>query len=247
MNSLGGTTRTIANRTFTVVGLLATVVTIAQAFRSIRRVTADVADYLWPDWIVAILALAVLGLLALLRNRERRLHNREIELRGVVMARDDSAAKVQALEDALAPDRREHDRRIIKELINVMSRQAVRFVDEHDFGALWNQKDVLPVYRVANDLDDVEHRFLDPELESLRRAFIDAIQAFSTILGNHSSPHERLADFMTPIPPLEGDMAPSGEAGDRWRQSQKLLNEGSTRVAETYDQLVGKANERLLL
>jgi hypothetical protein len=247
MNGLGKTARTIAKGAVALLSLLAAIVALVPAFKSIRRDTSDLVGYLWPDWIVAVLVLAVLGLLALLRNRERRLHVREIELRDVVTERDDAAAKVQAFEDALAPERREHDRRIIKQLIDVMPRQAIRFVAEHDFGGLWKLEEVLPVYRVANDLDDVEHRFLDPELESFRRAFIVAVQSFSTVLGNHSGPHERLADFMTPIPPLEGDMAPSGEAGDRWRQSKKLLNEGSTRVAETYDQLVGKANERLLL
>jgi hypothetical protein len=43
------------------------------------------------------------------------------------------------------------------------------------------------------------------------------------------------------------DMPPEGEAGDRWRRTQALLNDLSTRVANAYDRLLVAANEGLYL
>jgi hypothetical protein len=237
----------VIERTGVVLGIVAAVVAIAQAFKPLRHVTADVIDYLWPGWIVSILVVAGLLLFALFLDRERQLQAQRTELARVKAERDRSIANARSLSEKSDPERRDHDQRIIRQILEVMPRGSARFLTQHDFGGSWSWDDVRPVHTLAENFDEVEHRLLDPELELARRELIDAARELSRALGQHSARLHGATNQFAPIPPLEMDMPPEGEAGGRWRRAQALLNELSTRVAEAYDRLVAAANERLYL
>jgi hypothetical protein len=47
---------------------------------------------------------------------------------------------------------------------------------------------------------------------------------------------------MAPIPSVDMDLPAPGEAGERWRRAKTLLNDGSLRVTQTYDELIAGAD-----
>jgi hypothetical protein len=95
-------------------------------------------------------------------HKERALEVALQEQRGESLVKE--RALEESLEEARAPDRREHDRRILRQIIEQMPRQLVRSLTEHDFGGSWGRELVMPVHRIVDELDDVEHRFLDSAL-----------------------------------------------------------------------------------
>jgi hypothetical protein len=238
---------TIVERIGAVLSIILALIALAQFFDPIHDTTAEVLDALWPAWIVGVLLASVLGLIALNGNRERRLRTQKHELARVGEERDQSVEHAQVLTERDAPARHEHDERIVQQILTVMPRGSARFLAEHDFGASWDREEVMPVHALAEDLDEVEHRFLDPQLEAARRELIEDAQALARELGQHSARLRGPGNRFAPIPPLEMDMPPEGEAGERWQRAQALLNDRSTRVAEAYDRLLAAANEGLYL
>lgn len=238
---------TIVEHIGVVLGIFTAIVAVAQAIKPIRAATADVAAFLWPGVVAGILGVVTLGLLARLARRERQLRAIKSELRDAHAERDQANSQAQDLGAAAAPGRRDHDARIIEHLVEIMPRSSARFLAEHDFGASWERVHVLPVHIVADEFDDPEHRLLDAKLEALRQTLIQATREFSDTLGQESAPKRGAGELSEPISPLEMDLPPDGEAGERWRTAQARLNEASTRVAEAYDQLLGAAHQRLHL
>lgn len=248
MNQPRGRGWGILERAGLLLGIFTAIVAIAQAIKPIRRATSEIAAFIWPGGVVGVLSVAAVVLLIAHVRRRRQLDAIEARFRQVVAERDDSVARARDLEESAAPARRDHDRRIIEHLVEVMPRQAVRFLAEQDFGASWRRSHVLPVHVVANEFNDPEHRLLDAELEALRCALVAAAQEFSVALGQDSAPMDGAAfELSEPIPSLDMDLPPPGAAGDRWRATQKRLNDASAQVAGAYDRLLGAAHERLQL
>jgi hypothetical protein len=144
-------------------------ITVAQVFEDGRRLTWTVVVYLYPiGWLV----LAVAGLLgtafALLRQG-RRAGTAERELQAArkgqddaLRERDEALSEKEALDRLLDPDRRRHDTKLLDDIREIIGRQQIRQLDQHDFGNAWRQQLIEPFNEfVDTRWGEPEYRFLD--------------------------------------------------------------------------------------
>lgn len=123
----------------------------------------------------------------------------------------------------------------------------IDFFREHDMGGAWHRSNTRPLVNYVTTLKDIEHQFLDPELESRRMDLFRCATEMTRLLGQHSFPVRGDPEWSDLGVELDMDIVPDGPRGELWTRRCDLLNAGGTRVADAYDALIAAAARKLAL
>jgi hypothetical protein len=172
---------------------------------------------LYPVGVIVLLCAAVVGLGAVAFQRRQ--------------APDDPAA-------------REHDRWVVREVRQLVTRENVQVLTEWDFGGSWRQSYIDPFMHLAR-IDDVEHRSRDEALGNAFRMLMEATHAFLNFYALNTW-HERGA-----LPRAEdwrnvgwsGGEAEvlQGEARAKWNERARQLEALADDIGAAYDDFIDRA------
>jgi hypothetical protein len=180
-----------------------------------RRWLAHAGEAIYPNGVIALLLLMVLGLVVRLVVVERR-----------------SAPGQQ----------QERDRDLITDLMEVVGREAVVWMKQHDFGGPWNDEKLRPFFQLVFDWDEVEHRFHDRTLEERRQKLLAAIRVLYRESGQRAGIDGRGRTSISAWDDSPSRMT-SEEREARKYESGRILNEAADEVVVAYDALVGRARD----
>jgi hypothetical protein len=152
---------TRVNRVAAIAGILGLVIAIGQIWDPVRRATVDVACWLYPDYLIALLSLLLVGAIGLFLRADRRGRAAAEALGRTEEQRAAAVADAERARAAADPDRVRHDRAALKRLRDVVDRPTITWLRQHHFGEMWRREQVLPLHVLANEHDEVEDRFLD--------------------------------------------------------------------------------------
>lgn len=137
------------------------------------------------------------------------------------------------------------DKATYEDLVKLVPRHAVTFLEEHDFGASWFETQVSPFYEYRHTRIAVEHHFHNEALEEHRSALYAAIEKFTAQLSQHSSPSDHGSHFEL----NEKQWTRSHPSGDdtyqRYEANRRALSKLAGDVVDAYDALVQEARRRV--
>ena len=139
------------------------------------------------------------------------------------------------------PERVKQDLRRWEEIERVLPRQAITWVREHDFPAGFRMEETDPFYDFRA-YDEVEHRFMDPDLETRRKALHAAVVEFTNAVNLHTSPAGGSSDFQTVKPQYW--IADDDEYRSLMRERSTALNDAADKIVKWYDELYKLAREK---
>lgn len=131
----------------------------------------------------------------------------------------------------------EDDRRTFDALTTSVPADTVEFVRHWDFGASFRLVDVSPVLTYCEVWRRPENEFLDPELESLRVRFGEAVEEFDHAVHQFMW-SERPDRLSIPVEWKHSQL-------DRWLEAQETVNRSGEAVGATYEALIRTARRRL--
>ena len=202
---------------------------------SVRNAVEDAACWLYPDWLIVLLGLAVLGMLAAYARHRRAGGQRFLVRIGPAPP-----------EPPPDPIQQERDRRLVRDLIDTVPRRVITFLRNHDFGSPWRDDSLEPLIRYMHERDEVEWQFGDPEVEALRAKLMASARQF---LGESAMRAGVDSRGQNSLKAWDETHRPGswGEHEQRYRESRQVLNDGADAVADAYDELLVKAREKGLL
>jgi hypothetical protein len=136
------------------------------------------------------------------------------------------------------------DMAVLRAIRETLPRDHVtRFLREHDFGAAWPARWMNPVGELVRQ-NDVEDRFLDPELEQRRVALHEAVLTLNRLFNTDTwrVQHDLTWQDLGVVPRGPGDPDTV-----RWERRQRELNDAATQAADAYDALLEAARQRGVL
>jgi hypothetical protein len=214
----------------TVLGLLASIGPGLQA-------VADAATWLWEEPVVlALIALAGLSAFGL-TLRARQPAAPEATATGEV---------VPNLGFELSPGHRAADKKNFEELVELLPRERIRYLEEHDFGNSWDRDVAMSFLEYVDTRNNVEHQFLDPVLEAKRKELYRATGNLTAKWVRFGVPMGANLDFYE----LAGSdrrrkEPPRGEHYERYVDRQQQINAAADEVVKAYDGLVREARIRV--
>ena len=156
---------------------------------------------------------------------------------GVSYESNDEASRAKA--------QRLADKQTYKELVELVTRDEVRFLEEHDFGAVWDGRSVEPLYQYAHTRNAVEHEFHDPALEELRKRFHGLVDDFAyDLAGNSVSTGKGRGSFELIGKDRRRFEPPKGAHYEAFEERRKRLNASADLVVQAYNDLVREARKR---
>lgn len=220
---LAGLSVCIVVKTFAAVaaGLLA-------AVASVLGVTQAYGFY--PLGLIVLLGVAAAASLATAAEAVRRLR------------------RANANPPTIDPAQRRHDAGIVARVRAQVTRDDIEWLKGWDFGGSWRREDTEPAHRLT-ELDDVEHRPIDTELDEALRRLLDANREFLKSLGLCSFSERTVADERWQnIGWTSGEAEALGSKERRiWESRRDQLNADADAVAEAYDAFIDVARRKLLL
>jgi hypothetical protein len=203
---------------------------------------ARVARALYPGWLLVIAAVALVGLFVWILFLRQNLAAERAHSASVRRERDEALRERVGADPRDEERRREHDKRILGEIREALPRTLVQdFLRDHDFGSGW-PKEWMRRVTAFSHRNDVEDRFLDEELEGLRRDLHQAVGELRRLFGVETFPEN--AEWqnvgVSPRSPDHPDTA-------LWERRRAALNDAATDAADSYDALIDKAREKALL
>jgi hypothetical protein len=214
----------------TALGLLASIGPGLQA-------VVDAATWLWRDPVVlALIVLAGLSGLAL-----------------TLRARQPAVAEANATGDVvpepgfeLSPEHRAADKKNFEELVELLPREKIRYLDEHDFGNSWSRDVTMSFLEYVDTRNDVEHQFLDPVLEDKRQElYRTARDLTSKWIRFGVASRSNLGFYELAGSDRRRDEPPHGEHYERYVDRQRQINAAADEVVKAYDALVREARFRV--
>lgn len=138
------------------------------------------------------------------------------------------------------PRQDKHDCGVMKDLMTIVSRENVRWLRQNDFGGPWEDDQLVPMTRLINDRNEVEHQFYDAELEERRQALHSAIKALLSESGQRAGidGHGRVS--ISAWDDLSSHRSPEERAARKY-ESRELINKAADEVVVAYDALVSRA------
>lgn len=182
-----------------------------------RRWLEDASGALYPMGVIGLLSLLVTA----------------IAIRLVVVERRGRLAEV-------TPRRDEHDCDVMRDVMAIVSREDVRWLRQNDFGGPWEDDKLVPMARLVNDRNEVEHQFYDAELEERRQGLHAAIKVLLSESGQRAgiNGHGRMS--ISAWDDLPSHRSPE-ERGARKCESREVINKAADEVVLAYDALVSRA------
>lgn len=145
----------------------------------------------------------------------------------------------------LTAGHRDADRETYADLVELVPRNVISFLEEHDFGNAWSGNVTRPIYELVETRNAVEHQFHERSLEKKRKQFLATSKAFADALAGYSSPG-RHGDFFELN---EKDWVRSHPSGDetylRFESHRRELNTLADSLVAAYNALVATARRRL--
>ena len=241
-------------RLATLLTIVAALIAIGQVFAPVRNWTGKHASELYPvGWLViegvVIIVLLAMALMSARRASalRRALAGAEHAAAAVERDRDEARAELASLRRDLDRDRQAHDRRILGEIQTALPRNVIRFFAEHDMGNAWRRDYTYSLINYSDNMNQVEHRFLDPELEQLRSELFHRAKTLTQLMVLHSAPSMGNPEWADIGP--DPDLARNAEDEERFRElfeeRRGLLNDAGDEFVAAYDALIVRATEKL--
>jgi hypothetical protein len=137
------------------------------------------------------------------------------------------------------------DKETFEDLVAMVPRHIITFLEEHDFGASWFDDQTLPLYEYRQTRNAVEHRFHDEVLEERRRALYAAVEELTRQLAQYSGPSEHGRHYELSEKQWTRSHPPGDKTYDRYEAHRNELNKLADRVVAAYNGLVEKARRRV--
>lgn len=222
------------------VGVIATVFGLLASIGPGLEVIVNTATWIWANPVaLVLLLLAVLSALAL--SLRLRLTQDSSGNAGEEEPAEDSSEEIE-----LGPEHYAADKKTYEELIELLPRNKIRLLVEHDFGGSWSRGLSMPFFEYVETRNDVEHQFLNPTLEAKRRELHGAVDSLASGWAEYDVVMTGNADFYE----LAGserrrDEPPWGEHYERYECRRKELSDSVNAVVKAYDNLVLEARKRV--
>lgn len=136
--------------------------------KNFRHAIRDAAEWLYPFWLVILLAVAALALLVTVLLILRLLWRERLALPVASSAQSEAEARLTEFEERSAPGRAEHDVGVLLTIRQTLPRTDIDYWRDVDFGGVWYGQKTHRLMQMLYNHNAVEDRFLDPELEALR-------------------------------------------------------------------------------
>jgi hypothetical protein len=115
-------------------------------------------------------------------------------------------------------------------------------------GNAWPRHFTDSIFDYNDHYNEVEHQFLDPELEKLRRGLFDSAHELTSRLMTHSFASKGKAEWADVG--VDFDRAQTEQDEERLRvllqQRRRLLNDAGNEVVVAYDALVACATQKFV-
>lgn len=135
------------------------------------------------------------------------------------------------------------DTAIYARIMKIIGRPGpIPFLRKHHFGGSFYTRYLEPLHALVFESEDPGFEFLDADLEGLRATLINHTQAFLDTVGEYTFPiHISGSDERVNTLPPEWRHTNR----ETHRMAETLLNETSTKIVETFDDLVRLARRKL--
>ena len=114
-------------------------------------------------------------------------------------------------------------------------------------GVAWASHYTFSVINYSDNMNQVEHRFLDVELEQLRADLFDRAKALTHLMVGYSGPSPGNSEWSSIGP--DPHQARNADEEERFRElfeeRRRLLNNAGDEFVKAYDALIDRATEKL--
>ncbi|MGH2917844.1 MAG: hypothetical protein ACRDLS_04480 [Solirubrobacteraceae bacterium] len=216
------------------------------ASKDFRHAIRDGAEWLYPFWLVILLAaisvgLAIALLLALRSSGRHRAAAAQAE-----GARRDAEERLAEHEQRTSSERVAHDTNILRTIRETLPRADIDFWRDTDLGGVWYGGKTYHLMEMLNDHNAVEDRFLDPELERLREQLMSAVNKLMGKCAQYGIPHRTLDNaYHLGDSDWVRDNPPEGERYERYEARRDELNQAADELVRAYDGLMTGGRARL--
>ncbi len=210
--------------------------------KDFRHAIRDAAEWLYPFWLVILLAVVALALLVTLLLILRLLRQE----RSVSYAQSDAKARLTELEERSAPGRAEHDVGVLRTIRQTLPRTDIDYWRDVDFGGVWYGQKTHRLMQMLYNHNAVEDRFLDPELEALRTGLINAVDGLMGKCALYGVAHKTVEEaYALGDAEWRRDNPPEGERYERFEERRQELGKAADELVSAYDALMVAAQPRL--
>lgn len=231
----------------TAIAILLTLITGGVfVFSAVRNAVDAAAGWLYPEPLVFLFVALVVGLsLALVLSRGQIWMARQQHVK-LATRTDDAEAEVMRLDQQSDPIRQAKDAVVFRTIKAALSREDVSYFGQHDFGNPWSCDCTRSLHRLVEEHNAVEDRFLDPELEKLRKDLFDATDALRWSSAKYGVHSEGFRDHFELIDnDWRRNNPPEGPRYEQYEAHRQELGELADRMVSAYDRLVAAARARL--
>lgn len=216
------------------------------ASKDFRRVMGDAAEWLWPFWLVVLLAAVALGLLLALLLKLRSLRGERETSASARAAQHNAETRLTEIEQRAEPGRMNHDVTVLRAIRETLPRTEVDYWRDHDMGGPWHGDRTHHLMELLYDHNAVEDRFIDEGLEALRVELFEAADALMGKCAQYGIGHRTLDNhYELGDSDSRRDNPPEGERYERFEARREELNTLADDLVAAYDALMSAAQPRL--
>ena len=138
------------------------------------------------------------------------------------------------------------DRETYEDLVGLLTRNEISFLNEHDFGNVWARRLTWPLFELVETRNSAEYEFHDEVLEERRGKLFDAATEMVKSLAANSHWTRNGAEMLELVgSERRREEPPEGEHFERYESCRQELNRLADAVVKTYDELIREARTRL--
>jgi hypothetical protein len=216
------------------------------ASRDFRRVVADAAEWLYPFWLVILLAGISLALLVALLLSLRSLRRERQTSASAHTAQQNAEARLTDIEQRAEPGRMDHDVSVLRAIRETLPRGDVDYWRDHDMGGPWHGDRTHHLMELLYDHNAIEDRFIDEALEAFRVELFEAADALMGKCAQYGIGHKTLDNhYELGDSEWRRDNPPEGERYERFEARREELNKLADDLVAAYDALMSAAPPRL--